>query len=273
MIQKKQRTVSIMIIVILLAAIYIFPNIWMILSSFKGGNDLFELPARFIPKKFSLDNYIQALKYGNFFKYSMNSVIIAVIATILTLIVNSLAGYSLAKLNFKGRNFFFLLLMSAAMVPGESILYGTLEVIINLGMFNSFAALILTSAATPTGVFMLRQFFLYLPNEYLEAARVEGMSEFQIFILLLPLAKSVLATLAIFSFMWRWNDLIFPLMVIVSPEKYTVQIGIANLIGEYRVDWHRLLASSALSMIPMLIIFFIFQRYLMNHNLDSGVKG
>jgi alpha-1,4-digalacturonate transport system permease protein len=271
--KSKSTDTAILILVSILAVLFVFPIFWMILSSFKGGSELFELPARMIPKRFSISNYIEALNYGNFFRYSMNSLFLAVTATVVTLVINSLAGYSLAKLKFTGKNFFFILLMSAAMVPGESILYGTLEVVINLGLYDNYMALILTSVATPTGVFMLRQFFVYLPNEYLEAARVEGLGEFRIFLMLLPLAKSVLATLAIFSFMWRWNDLIFPLMVISSPEKYTVQIGIANLIGEYRVDWHRLIASSTLSMIPMIIIFFMFQRYLMNYNIGSGVKG
>ena len=273
MTKSKTNETIVVVVAFGLAALFLFPILWIIFSSFKAGEELFELPVRLIPRQFSLANYVEALRYGDFFRYSLNSLFIAVVATGVTLVTNALAGYSLAKLKFTGRHFFFLLLMSAAMVPGESILYGLLEVVINIGLYDNYLALILASAATPTGVFMLRQFFVYIPNEYLEAARMEGLGEFRIFWILLPLAKSVLATLAIFSFMWRWNDLIFPLMVIASPHKYTVQIGIANLIGEYRVDWHRLIASSTLSMIPMIIIFFLFQRYLMNYNLDSGIKG
>ena len=258
---------------ILFAAIFLLPVVWIILSSFKTSSELYQWPPALIPSKVTLDNYIVAFEKGNFGVYFWNSLFVTVAATILTIIINTMAGFALAKYRFRGDTFLLFAFISTLMIPIEVIMIPVFSIVKAFGLYNSLWGLIIPPAATPTGLFIVRQYLLSVPDELLEAARIDGASEWYIFRrVILPIAKPVIAVLAIFSFMWRWNDFIWPLIVISDPGKYTIQLAIANFVGEFNVDWNSLLAMSVISMIPVLIVFLIFQKQFVQGMVTSGIK-
>lgn len=256
------------------ALIFIIPGLWLIISAFKKGSELFTYPLVLIPKEPTLENFSKVWNEMNFITYSLNTLFVAVFATILTIILSTMCGYALAKYRYKWLDLVFVLLLSTTLLPTEVMMAPSFMVILKLGLYNKLAGLIIPTLSTLTGVFMLRQFFVTVPNELIEAARIDGAGEFTIFLkLMVPFSVSINAILAIFSFRWRWNDYVWPLIVIDEPKKYTLQLALRNLVGEMAIDWSSLLAASVLSMIPIIIIFLIFQRYIMSGNIGSGLKG
>lgn len=187
--------------------------------------------------------------------------------------INSMAGFALAKYKFKGDTILLVGFISTLMIPLEVIMIPIFKVLSFLGMFNTSLALIIPPAATPTGVFLIRQYLLSVPDELLEAARMDGATEWRIYSqIILPLCKPILAVLAIFSFMWRWDDFLWPLIGISDPSLYTIQLALSNFIGEFNVDWGSLLAMSVITMIPVLVVFIIFQRQFVSGMVTSGMK-
>ena len=270
---KSNKMNFIYIPIILISIFMLIPVFWTVMSSFKVGTDLYEWPPRIIPKEFSLENYILAFNKGNFNVYFFNSFFVAITSTLLTILINTMAGFALAKYHFKGDKAILVGFISTLMIPLEVIMIPIFVVISKVGFYNSLLGLIIPPAATPTGLFMIRQFLLSVPDSLLEAARIDGASEWKIFWrLIIPIAKPVISVLTIFSFMWRWNDYIWPLIAISDPKKYTVQLAISNFIGEYNVDWNSLLAMSVVTMIPVLIVFLIFQRNFVQGMVTSGMK-
>ncbi len=257
-----------------LVLLFLLPVIYIISSSFKPMNELFTTSPSFFPKRWTIDNYTGALAKGDFPRYIFNSFIVAVTSTVLAVVINSMSGYALAKFRFKGDTVIMIIILSTIMLPLEIIMVPIFQVLKAFGLYNSLWALIIPPAATPTGIFLMRQYLLTIPDEIIQSARIDGASEWKIFYsIILPNAKPAIATLAIFSFMWRWNDYVWPLIAINSPKKYTLQLAIANLTGEFGTDYNSVLAISAISMIPMLIIFIIFQRQFVQGTVESGMKG
>ncbi|WP_243450062.1 carbohydrate ABC transporter permease [Neobacillus terrae] len=270
---KKKSNILVYLALIVLVCIFIFPVIWVVLSSIKDSTELYSWPPKFIPDHPTLKNFITAFEKGNFGSYFLNSTFVTVTATILTLLVNTMAGYALAKYRFKGDTWLLIGFISTLMIPLEVIMTPIFTVISKLGLYNSLWGIIIPPAATPTGVFLIRQYLLTVPNELIEAARIDGAGEWKIFWkLIVPIAKPIISVLAIFSFMWRWDDFIWPLIVISDPTKYTVQLALSNFIGEYNVDWGSLLAMSVVTMIPVLIVFLIFQKQFIQGMATSGMK-
>jgi len=270
---SKPQKILTYVLLIAFSALWLFPVLWIFLSSFKNNTELYQFPPTFLPQQFTLEHFINAFEKGNFGKYFLNSAIVAITSTILLLLINSMAGYALAKFKFKGGTFILLAFISTLMIPLEVIMIPIFKVLSFLGLYNTLLALIIPPAATPTGVFMLRQYLLTIPNELLEAARIDGAGEWKIYWrIILPLCQPILAALAIFSFMWRWDDFLWPLIAISDPSKYTVQLALSNFIGEFNVDWGSLLAMSVITMIPVLIVFLIFQKHLVNSMATSGMK-
>lgn len=270
---KKVQKLSIYLVLVILSILFLIPVVWVALSAFKSGSELFAWPPTIFPKEFTFDNFIVAFDKGDFGLYFWNSTYTTILSTILTLIVNTMAGFALAKYEFKGNNFIFLAFISTLMIPLEVIMIPIFQVLKTLGMYNTMAGIIIPPAATPTGVFLMRQYILSIPDSLLEAARVDGASEWCIFSrIIVPIVKPVLAVLTIFSFMWRWNDFLWPLLVINNPQKYTVQLAIANFTGQYSVDWNSLLAMAVVTMIPVLVVFLIFQKQFVKGMVVSGMK-
>lgn len=271
---RRERNGLTYLILIVFTLIYLIPILWMAVSSFKPDAELFVYPPKLFPSHFSFENYIDAWNRGDFGLYFKNTTIVAVSATVLTVVINTMAGYAFAKYKFRGSTAIFLFFLATMMLPLEVLMIPIFQVIRVFKLYNNFWGLIIPSAATPAGVFLVRQYFLTIPNELMESARIDGASETKILLrLMLPLAKPVMSVLAVFAFLWRWNDYMWPLVVIRDTQKYTVQLALANFSGQYAVDWGSLLAMSVLTMIPVLIIFLIFQKQFMKGMVAGAVKG
>lgn len=255
-----------------LAAIYGFPVLWFVLSSFKPAGDLFSSLTLF-PDDPTLSGYKAAWDGANFSQYFINTTIVCVIATILTVGVSCCTGYALAKYDNTWLKVFFICILATTMLPSEVMLAPQFLVVRDLGLYNSLAGIILPAVLTATGCFMFRQFFLTVPDELIEAARIDGARELSIFLrIMVPISRPIMLTLAILSFQWRWNDYIWPLLMLNDPNKFTVQIGIQSLVGAQNINWSVVLGGSVISMIPLIVVFLVFQRYVMNANINAGLK-
>ncbi|MCH3908047.1 MAG: carbohydrate ABC transporter permease [Sphaerochaeta sp.] len=262
------------ILSILFALIWAFPVVWLVLSSFKPGSELFSYPLTFFPKQGTLANYRLAFSRFNILRYTYNTAYITVFATVITILMSCMCGFALAKYSYRWTKVFFMCMLATTMLPTEIIMSPSFTVIYKLGLYNSLWGCIIPTVGTLTGVFLMRQFFISVPNELLEAARIDGANEGTIFFrIMMPLCKPQIAILAIFSFRWRWNDYIWPLLTLHAKEKYTLQLALRTLSGAESVDWATLLASSVLTMIPVVIVFIIFNKQIMSTNVASGVKG
>jgi alpha-1,4-digalacturonate transport system permease protein len=223
--------------------------------------------------RLATENYVDPLQRFNFLSYLWNSVIITVVATAITLVINSMAAYGLAIYEFKGRNAIMLMVIGTLMIPITVILVPVYVVVSQLGMVNSLWAVILPGAATPTGVFLLRQYMLTIPRDLIEAARMDRASEWSIYWkVVMPLAAPALAVLAIFSVMWRWNDFLWPLIVLNRSEVYTLQVGLNAFQGELNVQWHYILAMTVVTLIPVALVFAFLQRFIATGIASSGMK-
>ena len=219
------------------------------------------------------ENYILPLQRFQFFTFFKNSLIVIISATLITLLINSLTAFALSKYHFKGRNFIFSLIIATLMIPPTVTLVPNFLVVTTFGWVNSLLGVILPTVATPTGVFVLRQYMLTLPDELLDAARIDGASEWRIYWqIILPLSAPAIAVLAIFSVMWRWNDFLWPLVVLTHPDKFTLQLGLNLFQGQFDVQWQFLLAMSILALLPITIIFAFLQRYITTGIASTGVK-
>lgn len=272
--RKKRQVITSQVFATIIVFIFLIPVLYTIASSFKSMAELFSTTPTFFPKKWTLANYILVLSSGNYLRYILNSLIVATTSTIIAIVINTMSGYALAKFKFKGSTVIMIVILSTIMLPLEIFMAPIFKIITFFGMYDSLWAIIIPPAATPTGIFLMRQYLLTIPDDIILSARIDGASEWKIFTkIIIPNAKPAIATLAIFSFMWRWNDYIWPLISIFTPEKYTLQLAIANLTGEFGTDYTSALAISVFSMIPMLIIFIIFQKQFVQGTVESGMKG
>jgi len=255
------------------ALVMVAPIAWAVLSSMKSRNELAERTPSLLPDQLSLSNYTEALDRFDFVRYFTNSVIVTVAATVLTLTINSMAAFALAKYNFRGRNALFLLTLATIMIPLQVILLPVYRVVSDLGMTNSLLGLIIPPAATPTGVFLLRQYMLSLPDELLEAARIDGAGELRIFLrIVLPLCRPALAVVAIFSVIWRWNDFLWPRIVAQKESVHTLPVALARMNSELVVPFNLVLAMSVMSILPVIILFLLMQRQIISGIAQTGLK-
>jgi alpha-1,4-digalacturonate transport system permease protein len=223
--------------------------------------------------RFATSNYTELFEKFTFGRYLWNSVFITVVATVLTLLVNSMAAFALSKYRFTGQKTVFVLIIATLMIPPTISLVPVFLVINSVGLLNSLWGVILPAIATPTGVFLLRQYMLTIPDELLEAARMDHASEWRIYWrIILPLAAPALAVLAIFSVMWRWNDFLLPLIVLSKSEVFTLQLALNAFQGELNTQWHYLLAMTVITLVPVTLVFAFLQRYITTGIASAGVK-
>jgi alpha-1,4-digalacturonate transport system permease protein len=223
--------------------------------------------------KLATENYTEPLHKFAFTRFLGNSLFVTVVATLITLLINSMAAYALSIYEFRGKNAALLLVIGTLMIPITIILVPVYLVITEFGLVNSLWAVILPGAATPTGVFLLRQYMLTLPRDLIEAARMDKASEWQIYWrIVLPLAMPALAVLAIFSVMWRWNEFLWPLAVLTKTEVQTLQIGLNAFQGELQTQWHYLLAMTVVTLAPIALVFVILQRFITTGIANTGMK-
>jgi len=221
----------------------------------------------------ALDNYTDPLARFNFWTYLWNSVVVTITATVITLLINSMAAFALSKYRFRGRQTIFVVIISTLMIPISVILVPVFLVITTIGWDNNLWGVIIPGAATPTGVFLLRQYMLTLPDELLDSARIDGASEWRIYWqIVLPLAAPAIAVLAIFSVMWRWNDFLWPLIVLSRNEVFTLQVGLNAFQGELNIQWHYVLAMTVLTLLPITLVFAFLQRFITTGIATTGLK-
>ncbi|KXF75840.1 ABC transporter permease [Paramesorhizobium deserti] len=223
--------------------------------------------------EFATSNYTEPFLQFDFLRYLWNSVFVTVMATIITLAINSMAAFALSKYKFRGQNLILIIIVGTLMVPLGVIMVPLYSVVSALGLFNNLWGVILPTVATPTGVFLLRQYMLTIPDELIDAARMDKASEWQIYWrIVLPLAAPALAVLAIFSVVWRWNDFLWPLIVLSRSSLYTLQVGLNVYAGQLNVQWQYILAMTVVTMIPVILVFVFLQKFIARGIATSGLK-
>jgi alpha-1,4-digalacturonate transport system permease protein len=222
---------------------------------------------------FATENYTEPFVHFDFLRYLWNSVFVTTMATLITLVVNSMAAYALSKYRFRGQNAVMMVILATLMVPLGVIMVPLYSVISSLGLFNNLWGVILPTVATPTGVFLLRQYMLTIPDELIDAARMDKASEWLIYWrVVLPLAAPALAVLAIFSVVWRWNDFLWPLIVLSRSDLYTLQVGLNVYAGQLNVQWQFILAMTVVTMVPVVVVFVFLQRFITTGIAGAGLK-
>lgn len=267
-------TVGILLIVSLLAFLALVPLYWMFVTSLTPSALTVKFPPNLIPSQPTLDNFHNILRRPNFRWWVFNSSLMSIVITLMTLVLASLAGYAFAKLRFAGQMPFFWLHIMAMMLPFEAILVPLFIVVTRLGMLNSYWGLIVPLLASPFSVFLMKQFIQTLPTELLDSARVDGASELQTFWhVVLPLVKPGLAFLGIITFVATWNAFVWPLIVTSSSEMRTLQVGLVLLREEQPLFFGLHMAGAVLAAIPVIIVFFAFQRYFLRGVTVGALKG
>jgi multiple sugar transport system permease protein len=250
------------------------PFLWMLVSSVKPEAEVRQIPPTWLPETFTLENYQTLFDRLSFPTYFFNSTLVAIVVTLGNVVFCSMLGYALAKLEFRGKRVIFALVLGMLMVPAIAILVPLFVLVSNLGLTNTYAGLILPYLAAPIGVFLMRQYFLGLPDELIQAARVDGASEFRIFWnVMLPLCGLALATLAILTFLGSWNNFIWPLVVAQTEDRYTLPVALALYsVGQNATQYGVLLAGAVAVVLPVIAIFLALQRYFVQGIAMTGIK-
>lgn len=261
-------------IIIASSVTMIFPFLWMLSASFKDSLEVFANPMQLIPESFDFANYVYIWNRAKYPVLFFNTLKLAGIITLLQLITCSLAAYAFSKLEFPERDKLFIVYLATLMVPYQVVMIPQFSIIKMFGLTNTHMALILIQAFNPMGVFLLKQFFDGIPKELSEAAFIDGMNNFGIYSkIILPLSKSAIGTLVILTAVSSWNDFLAPLIYINSSRLYTIQLGLRNMISENMAEYGGIMAASVISIIPILIVFLVFQRFFEQSVVSSGVKG
>ncbi len=264
------------IVLLLGSVIMVLPFLFMVSTSLKSATDILrEYPPRLIPSTFLISNYSTALTALPFDRYFFNSLLVATSVTLLQLLTSSLAAYSFARLRFKGREILFFLYLIALMIPFPVLLLPNFLIIRQLGWFDSYLALIVPPAFSAFTIFLLRQYYRGLPMDYDESARIDGASSLRIWwSIILPNSRPALAALAVFTFLGTWNDFLWPLVVTNSETMRTLPVGLSTFQGQFTVRWELLMAASVVALIPVLIVYFFAQNWIIKGlSVGSGLKG
>jgi multiple sugar transport system permease protein len=258
----------------LLALLAIVPFLWMLSTSLKTLDEVFVYPPKWIPGTIHFSNYSSLWRDFPMTTWVLNSLKVTTSVTIGVLITSSLAAYAFARMEFPFRNALFYMYLGAMMIPGWVMLVPNFVLMRRLGWIDTHWALIIPAIGQPFGTFLLRQFFLTIPKELEEAARIDGMGHFQIYRrIILPLALPALATLGVFQFMAIWNEFLWPLIVLNSPNKFTIPLGLGYLNTQHSTDWTRLMAGSVILLVPIVLLFAFAQRYYVRGIALTGLKG
>jgi multiple sugar transport system permease protein len=256
-----------------LALLTVFPLLWMLSASFMAAGESNTIPPRLLPAAATLAHYAALFERLNLARSLTNSAIVAVGSTLFSLIINSMAGYAFAKLRFSGRDRVFGLLMGALVIPAQVGMLPLFLLLKEMGLVNSLWSAIIPSMATVFGIFMVRQYALSIPDALLDAARIDGAGEFQIYReIVLPLLKPILVTLAAFTFLSAWNDFMWPLIVLSEEARYTLPVALANLSGEHVQDTELMMAGAVITVLPTILVFLALQRAYVRGVMMGGVK-
>ena len=271
--RHRATTFLVVLVMLVISAFFVLPFVWMISASFRTQGSLMADPGTLWPTVFTLENYSEIWSRIPFGRQLLNTTVFAGVVTVVSVTFNSMAGYALARFDFKGKNVAFILLILTLMVPIEVTFVPLYNIISDLGWINTYQGLIVPRLASAFGIFLMRQFFLSLPKDLEDAARLDGASEVRIFLRIMwPLAKPAVLTLGMFSLLRNWNDLLWPLMVINDAEMQTLPPGLAMFKGESVTEFGLLMAGSVIALIPMVVAFLFVQRSFIEGVATTGMK-
>jgi len=257
-----------------LGAVSLFPLLWMVSVSFMPPGAASSLPVPILPRTLTLENYRTLFGNLGMGRYVINSLLIAVLATIISVSFNVMAGYAFAKLRFAGRERIFRALLGALIIPAQVAMIPLFLLLKNMGLVNTYLGVLLPSVANVFGIFLVRQYALSLPDEMLEAARIDGAGELRLFwSIVLPALGPILVTLAIFTFLGSWNDFLWPLIVLTGDDHHTLPVALASLTREHVQDSELMMAGGVITVLPVLALFLVLQRYYIQGLLAGGIKG
>lgn len=262
------------LILLIGALIMVLPFWWMILSSFKSPAELLRLPPTWFPQEFTLENYKKVLDMMPFWGHLLNSIFVATLNTIIALFTSSIIGYVFAKYEFKGKNILFFIIISTLIIPYQILMIPLFTLMIEFGWIDSYLVLTIPYFVNIFGIFLMRQFMISVPDELIDAARIDGCSHFTTFFrIVLPVVKPSLATLSIFFFMENWNSYLWPLIAINSKKYMTLPIGLGTFVSQHFGRYDLLMAASLMAILPMIVVFFIAQKKFIEGIALTGMKG
>ncbi len=262
------------LLLLILAGFALFPLLWMLSVSLMAPGEASQFPPPLLPDAPGLSAYRALFDTTGIARYFLNSLFVATLGTLLSLAFNATAGYAFAKLKFKGRDRIFQLLLAALVIPAQVTMLPLFLMLKEIGLINSFAGVLVPVTASIFGIFLVRQYALSIPDELLEAARIDGASEGRIFLqIVVPALTPILVTLALFTFLGVWNDFMWPLIILTDQDKYTLPVALAALSREHVQDNELMMAGSVLTVLPVLVLFLVLQRYYMQGLLAGSVKG
>jgi multiple sugar transport system permease protein len=260
----------------LFGAVFVIPFLWMVATSLKGSGAIFAMPPQWIPREFHFENYSVIFDRMPFLQYLRNSLFVTGLSIAGVVGTSSLVAYAFACLRWPGRDALFVVILITMMLPMQVTMIPVFVIFKELGWLNTFKPLIVPAffGGGAFNIFLLRQFFLGIPRDLADAARIDGCSEFRIYWnIMLPLARPALVTVAIMTFMFSWNDFLGPLIYLSDKSRGTLALGLSMFVGQYATEWAQLMAASVLMMVPMILLFFFFQRYFIQGFTMSGIKG
>jgi ABC-type glycerol-3-phosphate transport system permease component len=267
-------TVLVNAVLILLVVLTIVPFLYMMFSAFKQNTEIFATPLTFFPKSPTLQNMQSLIANFPFARWALNTLVVAVGGSVLSILLSSLAGFAFAKYDFRFKNALFMIMLATLLIPSQVLLVPQFEIIRSLHWFNTYEGLIIPRAVGAFGIFLMRQYTVNLPSELLDAARVDGATEFGIWWrIVLPLVRPGLAVLGILSFTGLWNDFFWPLIITTDPNMFVVNLGISSLVGPYDYQYGILLSGTLLACLPVIIIFLFFQRQFIAGFTEGAFKG
>lgn len=274
--RQRQRVtrVALYSLLVLGAVLALLPMVWMVSASLMPSGEASTYPPHFFPSRLTFAHYTDLFTRLNLGRYLLNSAFVSLVVTFASLAINSMAGYAFAKLRFRGRDRLFRVLSTGLVLPVQVAMLPLFLLMKNLGLINTYWGVIIPGMASIFGIFLVRQYALAIPDEMLDAARVDGASEFRIFwSIVVPGIVPILATLSIWTFLATWNDFMWPLIVLSDESHYTLPVALANLAGEHVQDTELMMAGSVLTVIPVMLVFLFLQRYYIQGVMAGSVKG
>lgn len=272
--KKQTLRAALYIVLAVVGIITVLPFVWMILSSFKTNEEISALHQTLLPQNFTLENYTSLQSNFNFLQYFGNSVMIAVIVTVLVVYISCLCGFVMSKYEFKGKNLIFGFVMMTMMIPWSVTIISRYTMFMKSGLLDSYLSLVLPVMVSGFGIFMMKQDISSMPDELLEAARIDGANEFRIFHqIVLPMSKNSISAIVIFQFLWVWEDYLWPYLMIDSDKKQLLAVGLTMFNGRYSTDYGGLFAATVISIVPVIIVYTIFQKRFVAGVAAGSVKG
>jgi len=271
---KKSTLILVWLILGIGSVCMLLPFYWLVVTSFKEQREILTLPVTWWPTTFTIKHWIDAFELANFGRYFANSVFVSTILTAGNLLTSAMAGYVFAKYRFWGQNVIFLFILAGLMIPFFVPLIPLYQMMVDLKWNDSYWALIIPALYTPLGIFLIRQYIHSIPNDLIDAARMDGATEFAIFFrIILPLCIPALAALGIFSLITNWNDFLWPFIVLDQPSLWTLPVGLARLRGRFGTDYGLVMAASTLTILPLLLFYFAAQKRIIEGIAMTGMKG